>query len=265
MPVLSHDPALNPDLTRGPDGKWLDAPGPLIRSLSVGELAGYDVGRIRPGSREAADFPEQQSADGARIPTLAEALAAEARLFFNLELKIFPDQPDLTQSPAAMLDAVLETIDQFGASGRVSIQSFDWRGPCRVRRLRPDIAVGWLTDAETVAASHLWWDGITPADHGGSVVRAIRAAGGSGSPHHWAPEYRSVTKDQVETAHAQGLRVLPWTVNHTSDMWHMLDIGADGMITDRPDLLIQFLIGVGRWRPGPARATHDVGQRAASL
>src|SRR5262245_61863825 len=39
--VLSHEPLLNPDLTRGPDGKWLTAPGPAIKSLTLGQLKAY--------------------------------------------------------------------------------------------------------------------------------------------------------------------------------------------------------------------------------
>lgn len=46
--VVSHDAALNPDLTRGPDGRWLEAPGPLILTLTRAELLRYDVGRTRP-------------------------------------------------------------------------------------------------------------------------------------------------------------------------------------------------------------------------
>src|SRR6266536_4233563 len=48
--VVSHDAALNRDLTRGPDGRWLEAPGPLILTLTRAELRRYDVGRVRPGS-----------------------------------------------------------------------------------------------------------------------------------------------------------------------------------------------------------------------
>lgn len=48
--VVSHDPLLNPDITRGPDGEWLAQPGPPIRHLTYDELQRYDVGRIKPGS-----------------------------------------------------------------------------------------------------------------------------------------------------------------------------------------------------------------------
>ena len=51
--VVTHDPRLNPDITRTRNGAWLAAPGAAIRSLRAAELAGYDVGRIRPDSAYA--------------------------------------------------------------------------------------------------------------------------------------------------------------------------------------------------------------------
>ena len=44
--VIHHDLRLNPDTTRGPDGKWLSGPGPLISELTHAELQAYDVGRL---------------------------------------------------------------------------------------------------------------------------------------------------------------------------------------------------------------------------
>src|SRR5689334_7880056 len=57
--VVSHDPLLNPDLVRGPDGRWLSSAGPAIRTLTLAELKRYDVGRVDPASRYARQFPQQ--------------------------------------------------------------------------------------------------------------------------------------------------------------------------------------------------------------
>ena len=70
--VIHHDLRLNPDTTRGPDGQWLDKPGPNISDLTFDELQKYDVGRIKPGTKYAQDFPDQQPADGTRIPRLSD-------------------------------------------------------------------------------------------------------------------------------------------------------------------------------------------------
>src|SRR4051812_6436652 len=64
--VVNHDPALDPDIVRDPSGAWLSERGPTIWSLTFAELSRYDVGRLRPGSRPATRFQDQQPRDGAR-------------------------------------------------------------------------------------------------------------------------------------------------------------------------------------------------------
>ena len=93
--VIHHDLQLNPDTTRGPDGKWLDKPGPLIRELSFEELQQYDVGRIRPGSEYARTFAQQKPVDGARIPRLSDLFdlvkrSGNTRVNFDCETKVSP-------------------------------------------------------------------------------------------------------------------------------------------------------------------------------
>jgi glycerophosphoryl diester phosphodiesterase len=48
-----------------------------------------------------------------------------------------------------------------------------------------------------------------------------------------------VTTALVAEARALGLRVVVWTVNKPEDMARMIEIGVDGIISDRPDLLRQ--------------------------
>src|SRR6185369_5270671 len=75
VPVISHDPFLNPALARDAQGRWLGGTGPLIRSLSLSELQSYDVGRLNPANDYAKPFAEQRPRDGERIPTLAQLFA----------------------------------------------------------------------------------------------------------------------------------------------------------------------------------------------
>ncbi len=147
--VVTHDPRLNPDLTRDRDGAWLTAPGATIRSLRAVELAAYDVGRIRPGTAYAAAYPEQVPQDGATIPTFAAALRIDPEVRFNVELKSFPWQPGLAADGVTMAEAVVAVAEAQGAVGRLIVQSFDWRGPRRLRRRR-DIEAG-LADPPGVA------------------------------------------------------------------------------------------------------------------
>ncbi len=117
--VVSHDPTLNPDITRDESGAWLTARGPAIHTLTRTALSRYDVGRIRPGSRMASLFPGQTPHDGARIPNLAAVLEAHPDARFTIEVKTDPEHPSLTAHPRALADATIAVIDAAVAAARV--------------------------------------------------------------------------------------------------------------------------------------------------
>src|SRR5688572_21793025 len=126
--VVSHDRLLSPDHTRDATGKFLQVPGPAIVDLSYGELRQYDVGRIRPGSEYAVAFPEQQPADGERIPRLADVFALVERsgnrtVRFNIETKIDPARPEQSVSPLAFARALAAAIRGAGMASRTTVQS----------------------------------------------------------------------------------------------------------------------------------------------
>jgi glycerophosphoryl diester phosphodiesterase len=245
--VVSHDPRLNPDHTRTDDGVWLRQPGASIGSMRWQEMAAYDVGRLRPGSAYAAQFPEQVPHDGARIPRLADVLRLDASVGINIELKSSPAADSV--DGIMLADAVVAVTDAEGATPRVIVQSFDWRGPRRLRRTRPDIRLAWLTRSQILPEARSWWDGPHPSDFGGSVPRAVAAEGGP----IWTPFYSDLTEDSVAEAHALGLSVIPWTVNQTSDMRRLLTWNVDGLITDRPDLARPVLAELSIRLPSPRR------------
>ena len=56
-----------------------------------------------------------------------------------------------------------------------------------------------------------------------------------------------VTSRLVDAAHRAGLQVHVWTVNHVDEMTRLLDMGVDGLITDRPDVLKDLMIQRGEW------------------
>ncbi|HYZ21373.1 MAG TPA: glycerophosphodiester phosphodiesterase [Rhodopila sp.] len=230
--VVSHDPALNPDLTRDAAGAWLAGRGPLIHELTYAELQGFDVGRLRPGSATAAQFPEQAAFDGARIPTLAAVLTALPEARFTIEVKTDPRHPEWTAPAEWLADAVLAVVDEARAAGRVMVEAFDWRVQRHIRRVRPGIRLAWLTWAETVRDAVLWW-GVTEVR--GSVPEQVAAEGGP----VWAPDFRDLTEAMVREAHGLGLSVLPWTVNRAADTRRLVGWGVDGLISDRPDVALR--------------------------
>ncbi len=239
--VLSHDPILDPALTRGPEGGWIEAPGPRLRDLGYDAVRRFDVGRVRPGTPQAAAFPMQRGLDGVRLPRLAEIVTLDPSVMLAIELKTFPDHPDWTVAPEAMADAVLAVLDAAGAAARTRIISFDWRGLRYLRRIRPEVSLGYLTDAETASAARLWWDGASPEDFGGSVARAVAAEGGA----VWGPDVATLARSEVEAAVALGLLVNPWTVNAPEDMARLIDWGVGALTTDYPDRAQRVMAAMG--------------------
>ena len=53
------------------------------------------------------------------------------------------------------------------------------------------------------------------------------------------PELQERKKAIREQAHQAGLLVKPWTVNEPAEMRRLIELGVDGLITDRPDLLVR--------------------------
>lgn len=238
--VLSHDPLLNPALTRTPDGRWLASPGPAIRSLTLDELHRFDVGRLDPASSYGRQWPLQAAVDGAGLPMLAQLLALGPRgVRFNLETKITPTSGSDVPPAEQFARALVEEIRRSGQAERVTVQSFDWRTLVASRRLAPEIPTACLTiqsaNFDTVRAeadgASRWHAGLKLADHGGSLPRLVRAAGCS----TWSPFWRNLTGELVQEAKALGLAVLPWTVNDPADLDRMIALGVDGFITDYPD------------------------------
>ena len=253
--VISHNTSLNPDITRGPDGRWIAKAGPPIHSLTFEELSRYDVGRIDPATKYARQFPDQVAVDGTHMPRLSDLFAmvrraGDRRVRFNIETKISPLAPDETPGPEEFTHRVIDEIRAGGMARRATLESFDWRTLAIAQRIAPEIPTVYLTSQQrwgdnictgpaagspTVDPAQCqdspWTAGVQLRE-AGSVPRMVKAAGGS----IWSPFYRDIDQAEVKEAHALGIAVVVWTVNDPEEMKRMVELGVDGLITDRPDL-----------------------------
>ncbi len=248
--VVHHDLALNPDIARNPSGAWVAAPTPLLRELSWAEVSEYNVGRIRPGTTYAERHPDQTARDGEPIPRLADLFALIARrgdtaTRFNIETKLDPGRPDQSIGPEAMVGALLGVIAEYRMETRVTIQSFDWRTLKLVQARAPGIPTVFLTaqrpNFNTIDVKGLWTAGML-LERFASLPAMVQAAGGA----VWSPHFEDLSIDLLRDAQARGLRVVPWTVNRRDDIGRLIDMGVDGLITDRPDLAAAALKERGR-------------------
>jgi glycerophosphoryl diester phosphodiesterase len=244
--VVHHDYGLKPEIARMPDGQWVgDFSRLIVKDLSLAELKKYDVGRLDPDTRYARRYPENQSVDGERIPTLEEVItllktscAPATQLW--IEIKTSPENPDLTPPPKVVAEAVVESVRTHKISKQVLILSFDWRPLVYVQKIAPEIPTVYLSlvgrSLNNIkpgqSGTSPWTAGIDIDDYNGSIPHAVNASGG----RYWAQYYKHITGDDLKTARQMGIRVFAWTVDSKSEMLRLIEMGVDGIITNRPDI-----------------------------
>ena len=239
--VVTHDPSLNPDLTRK-GGAWITQRVP-IKALSAKQLEAYDIGRLKPDTAYARRFPEQKPIDGLRMPLLAKVfdlpeVKDNKRICLDIEIKTTPIDEDATFAPEVIADALLKLVDKPGVRSRVRVRSFDWRGLAHIKRVAPLMPVGflsakrrWLNNLESGRPGKSpWLAGLDIDDFNGSAAHAFKHLGGG----IWAPYFRDLKKRELVEAHALGLKVIVWTVNEAADIERMVRWGVDGITTDYP-------------------------------
>jgi glycerophosphoryl diester phosphodiesterase len=244
--VVHHDYTLSPDIARTPQGDRLSRPGPAIKDLTLAKLKTYDVGRLEPYTRYSLRYPEQQPVDGERIPTLGEVISllkakCDPATQLWVEIKTNPEKPDLTPTPETVADAVVQFLRQQDFTGRVRILSFDWRALVHIQKIAPDIPTVYLSlvgrSLNNIKpgrpGASPWMAGLDIDDFSGSIPQAVKAAGG----RYWAPYYKHITYDLLNEAHELGLQVFAWTPDKRGAMVRLIEMGADGIITNRPDIL----------------------------
>lgn len=247
--VIHHDPALNPALTRDNSGKFLQGTGPMISSLTFSELQKYDVGRLNIDTRYARNFPDQVPVDGQKIPKLSDLFemvkaSGNTRVKFAIETKVTPLAPRATPSPERMADLLVNEIIKHELIERVQILSFDWRSLRHIQKKNLNIPTVFVTaqlkELNNIMADSWqgspWTAGFQFKDHG-SIPKMIKAAGGT----HWSSFWRELDASKVQEAQSLGIKVLAWTINDPVVFEQMLDIGVDGIVTDRPDMAVEIL------------------------
>lgn len=158
---------------------------------------------------------------GVKLPSPGEILRLARRTGLLVNLEIKPEVVEEAARPDGIEAQITTLVRRMRMETRVLISSFDWRALDRVRALAPELRLGLLAEGTL--------SGFDPA--------TLRERYGAFSVN---PEFAQLSRKFVETAHAAGLRVFPWTVNHSSDMERALDLDVDGVFTNYPERLLRL-------------------------
>lgn len=189
------------------------------RTGTISALPWDEVSRARIGGTEP-------------VPLLEDVLGAwpEARL--NIDVKA-----------ASAVRPLLDVLDRTRAHDRVCVASFSDR---RRRAVLAGSGRPVTTSAgSTVVAAFL---AAVGAGSGRAVRRALQGLDCLQLPERLGP-VPVVTRRSLAAAHAAGVPVHVWTVDDPDDMQRLLDLGVDGLVTDRADTLREVLLARGLWAP----------------
>jgi len=196
-----------------------DGSGP-VHALTLAELKRLDAGyRFSPDGGQTFPFRGK----GVAVPTLAEVTEAFPDIFLNLDIK---------QKEPPMVEALVTFTEEEGAHDRILVGSFHDR---MLKEFRRRTGGRVATSAASREARLFWLAsrlGLTRFLRPPYDALQVPARQGSLSV---------VDHRFVQAAHRLGIQVHVWTVDESEEMHRLLNLGVDGLMSDRPDLLLDVL------------------------
>jgi glycerophosphoryl diester phosphodiesterase len=161
----------------------------------------------------------------AGVPALSDVLARYPGIRIIVELKV--NRPELAV-------AVVDVVRRAGAVERVCVGAFGQRVLRTVRAIEPTMATSAAREEVRWALYRSWvrWPVMRVAYSGFQVPE-------------WSGRTRVVSPRFVGAAHRAGLAVQVWTVDAEDDARRLLSWGVDALITDRPDIIVPLVKGLG--------------------
>lgn len=233
--VVSHEPWMSASICSHRDGRKVtedEQRNLRIFMMSDLQLAGFDC-----GNRGHPDFPRQQPMPVAK-PLLREVFLAVARhsdatgcragfgpVLFNIEIKSRPETDGIFHPEVfEFTRALYNLLQEFEVLERTTIQSFDVRALEAVHKMNPQLSTSLIVDNQQ-----------------GLLTNLKRL---SFIPSIYSPHFELLDRQQIDAAHAQNIRVIPWTINDEHTMRKLIGMGIDGLITDYPELGMEVLASI---------------------
>lgn len=222
--VATHDDYLSPGFMLTPDGKEIpatDAKKYNVFQMNYSELKTFDI-----GSKFHKDFPQQKKIK-TYIPLLADLIDSvqteikaknKKQYFYNIETKCSAKGDGVSNpTPAVFVKLLMDVIKSKKIEPYVVIQSFDKRTIQIINKEYPNIKTSFL-----VSNKKSYEDNIADLGYKPFII---------------SPAYKMVDAAFIKKAHADGVKVIPWTVNTAEEIAKLKVLGVDGIITDYTNLL----------------------------
>jgi glycerophosphoryl diester phosphodiesterase len=190
------------------------------QSLNLYTMTYEQIAEFDCGSRGNERFPDQAPL-AVQKPLLSEALRAidahsDLPLRFNIEIKSREEGDNVFHPEVDTFARLLHTVLlDTAVMDRTIVQSFDPRSLEAFKRIAPEATLALLVSNE--------W-GLQP-----NLDRL------SFLPQTYSPNHKLVDRSLVDSVHALGMSIVPWTVNDSDRMQELLLLGVDAIITDYPD------------------------------
>lgn len=223
--ILSHDDHINPSYTLNSEGREItkeEAEKLAIYQMDFTRVSTFDV-----GSKFYDRFPGQQKIK-AQIPLLANLIdsvqtylesTGKMQVFYNIETKLNPSGDNvLHPEPEEFVELLMNVLKQKGITPWVIIQSFDIRTLKVLNKKYPHVRTSYLVEKDSFKVN-LKKLGFVPTIY--------------------SPKASLITAELIKQVHAQGVKIIPWTVNKKEEIEHLKSLGVDGIISDYPDILTQ--------------------------
>ena len=173
---------------------------------------------VRFDSLSSNEIDDLSIFNSCKIPKLSDTLLRFPNLCFQIDFKT-----DEVVMPA------LDVINDMNVFDRVCIASFSSKRLQNVRSLYPDLCISMGPNEvfKTLVASLNLFKGEIPGD----CLQIPMSYYG----------IKIVSKRFVDFVHSRGLKIMIWTINDIKTFKYLMNLGVDGIITDKPKLLFQTI------------------------
>ena len=199
-----------------------------VQATSDGEVVIFhdsDLKRVAGLNKRVSDltFKEIKAVDliyGGRIPSLEETLSSFPNLRFNIDIKV-----------DSAVDQTIKIVNNFNAFNRVCLAAFSSKRLNRIRELTDTSLCSSMGQAEIVKLL-LSSYGLNFRESPGLCAQVPVSQFG----------IPIVTKRFIKKVHDLNKLIHVWTIDETQEMYRLIDLGVDGLMTDKPTVLKDALV-----------------------